>query len=177
MLVPLCKGTAGPKCIGWLQEKVLHFCHRAGFNPKLIHCIDTFLIQNFQSLYNLQTGIGTIKWFSSLRHWFHTTTKQNRGKEKEQPPCGWISAPHLRTSKQHFVSFFFFFPCSKTLPWRHSQETPLFLWGQCSASCAKINMASRQSILISCEWIADEAVQLWYLLCPTGQWKSIPSSP
>lgn len=66
-------------------------------------------MQNFQSLCDLQTEIGTIKWFSSLRHWFHTTTKQNRGKEKEQPPCGWILAPHLRTSKQHFVSFFFFF--------------------------------------------------------------------
>lgn len=37
----------------------------------------------------------------------------------------------------------------KSLPWRHDQDIPLFLWGQCSASCANINVASRQAILIS----------------------------
>lgn len=57
-----------------------------------------------------------------------------------------------------------FFPNLKSLPWRHNQEIPLFLWGQCSASCAKVNMASRQAILIFTELTA-EAVQLWYLLC------------
>lgn len=51
---------------------------------------------------------------------------------------------------------------SKTLPLRHNQETPLFLWGQCSASCAKSNMASRQAILVFNERTA-EVVQLWYV--------------
>lgn len=40
--------------------------------------------------------------------------------------------------KQAMLHFSFL----KTVPWRHRQETPLFLWGQCSASCAKTNIAS-----------------------------------
>lgn len=49
----------------------------------------------------------------------------------------WVGALSYRTRQQCCI-----FPIG-----RHNQETPLFLWGQCSASWAKINMASGRAIL------------------------------
>jgi len=65
----------------------------------------------------------------------------------------------------------------KTLPWRHNQEIPLFLWGQCSASCAKINMASRQAIQIFSErtaWGGPALVLTVYCKWPSPTEPHVP---
>lgn len=65
----------------------------------------------------------------------------------------------------------------KTLPWRHNQEIPLFLWGQCSASCAKINMASRQAIQIFSErtaWGGPALVLTVYCKWPSPTGPHVP---
>lgn len=125
-----------------------------------IHHRDTFLIQKFS--FNLKftfTRIGTQGDRATCPQQFVATLK--RKSEKTKQPLFVLCVNICTTSLDKQATLHFSY--SKTLPWRHNQETPLFLWGQCSASCAKVNMASRQAILIFNRRTA-EAVQLWYLL-------------
>lgn len=110
-----------------------------------IHYRDTFLFQNFHSIsYSLSQELAPSRVITLLV----IGTLLPRCKCL---CCLCTSYPNLvypnpGKATLHFSDW-------KTRPWRHNQETLLFLWGQCSASCAKINMAYRQAILM---WVSKQ---------------------
>lgn len=94
-----------------------------------IHCRTTFLISDLRtSIYRERSIIGHQCFFLLflLKHKLHLGVENV-----------WVGALSYRTRQQCYI-----FPIG-----RHNKETPLFLWGQCSASWAKINMASGRAIL------------------------------
>lgn len=136
-----------------------------------IHDRDTFSIQKFHSSFHLLSQkIGTFGRAGRRDILFFVVCcNSNRTSVKQCSHRNSFSfSKHRYISGQASNTFPIPKKQNKTLSWRHNQETLLFLWGQCSASCAKINMASRRAILNS--WGAPALVFYWILQMAFAHW-------